>query len=322
MTEIEIIEKEYLLELQRIENTIKNNQNKAIFIVNTAKIINNYEIGTIINERKVWGNKYIEKLSNDLKKYGSGYSKTNLKYMSQFANTFSYDEISQRDVGQISWRCIITIMSKCETHKERLWYVAICYKNGWSRSVLLNQIAMKAYERSLITPSTTSIVTSNDLINEIYKDTYVFDFLDKENIKNEKDLKKQMINNIIKFLKELGQGFALIDTEYKVRLDSSDDYFIDILMYNTKVHCYVVIEVKIGKFHPKDVGQLMFYINAIDEIERNDNDNPTIGLLLCKDADTNVCKITLKNINIPISVSKYKFIEELPEYLEKRLREI
>ena len=322
MNETKIIEKEYLLELQRIENTIKNNQNKAIFIVNTAKIINNFEIGTIINERKVWGNKYIERLSNDLKKYGSGYSKTNLKYMSQFANTFSYDEISQRGVGQISWRCIISIMCKCKTHKERLWYVATCHKNGWGKNILTSQIAMIAYERSLITPSTTSVVSSNDLINEIYKDTYVFDFLDKENIKNEKDLKKQMINNIIKLLKELGQGFALIDTEYKVRLDSSDDYFIDILMYNTKVHCYVVIEVKIGKFHPKDIGQLTFYINAVDEIERNDNDNPTIGLLLCKDADTNVCKITLKNINIPISISKYKFIEELPEYLEKRLKEI
>ena len=93
-------------------------------------------------------------------------------------------------------------------------------------------------------------------------------------------------------------------------------------MYNTKVHCYVVIEVKIGKFHPKDIGQLMFYINAIDEIEKSNTDNATIGLLLCKDADTNICKITLKNINIPIGISKYKFIEELPEYLENRLKEI
>ena len=323
MPEIEIIEKEYLLELQRIESTIRKNQNKTIYIVNTAMIMTYYEIGTIINERKVWGNKYIERLSNDLKKYGSGYSKQNLKYMMKFANNFTEYEIGHQ-LGDklIAWRTLVEILYKSKSKEEKIFYINQVNKNGWSRSVLVSQIAMKAYERSLITPSTTRVVTSNDLINEIYKDTYVFDFLDKENIKNEKDLKKQMINNIIKLLKELGQGFALIDTEYKVRLDSSDDYFIDILMYNTKVHCYVVIEVKIGKFHPKDIGQLMFYINAIDEIERNDNDNPTIGLLLCKDADTNVCKITLKNINIPISISKYKFIEELPEYLEKRLREI
>ena len=318
----EFIEKEYLLELQRIKNTIENNQKKAIVIVNTAAIINYYEIGTIINERKVWGNKYIERLSNDLKKYGNGYSKRNLEYMTQFANTFTNDEITKQLVSQIPWGSIVKIMQKTNSHEEIMWYIKQTHKNGWNRTVLVNQIAMKAYERSLITPSTTSVVASNDLINEIYKDTYIFDFLDKEKIKNEKDLKKQMINNVIKLLKELGQGFALIDTEYIVKLDSSEDYFIDILMYNTKAHCYVVIEVKIGKFHPKDIGQLMFYINAIDEIEKSDNDNPTIGLLLCKEADSNICKITLKNINIPIGISKYKFIEELPEYLEKRLKEI
>lgn len=317
----EIIEKDYLLELNRIKETIRKNQNKAMVIVNTAAIINNYEIGTIINERKVWGNKYIERLSNDLKEF-TGYSYRSLKYMSQFANTFTHDEIRQRGVAQISWRSIIAVMSKCKTHEERLWYVSACYKNRWGKDMLTNQIAMKAYERSLIAPSTTEVVTSDDLINELYKDTYVFDFLDKEHIKSEKDLKREMINNVIKLLKELGQGFALIDTEYRVRLEVSEDYFIDILMYNTKVHCYVVIEVKIGKFHPKDIGQLMFYINAIDELEKSNNDNPTIGLLLCKNADSNVCKITLKNINVPIGVAKYKFIEELPEYLEKRLNEI
>ena len=118
--ELQIIENEYLKELERIKNTIRQNQNNAIVIVNSAAIINNYVIGTIINERKVWGNKYIERLSRDLSEYGNGYSKTNLKYMSQFANTFTEDEISQRGVGQISWRTIILIMSKCKTHEEML----------------------------------------------------------------------------------------------------------------------------------------------------------------------------------------------------------
>ena len=175
MNETEIIEKEYLLELQRIENTIKNNQNKAIFIVNTAKIINNFEIGTIINERKVWGNKYIERLSNDLKKYGSGYSKRNLEYMTQLSSNFTYDEITKQLVSQIPWGSIVKIMQKTNSHKERLWYVSECHKNGWSRSVLLNQIAMKAYEHSLINPITTEVVSkSEDLTNELFKDTYVY----------------------------------------------------------------------------------------------------------------------------------------------------
>ena len=186
-----IKEKEYLIELQRIKDTIRKNQNKAIVVVNTAAIINNYEIGTIINERKVWGNKYIERLSKDLMDYGKGYSKSNLKYMSQFANTFTFEEISQRGVGQISWRTTIAIMSKCKTHEERLFYVELAYKHNWGKDMILNQIAMKAYERSLIEPTTTEIINaSNDeIINEIFKDTYVFDFLDKESIKTEKDLK-------------------------------------------------------------------------------------------------------------------------------------
>ena len=210
--ETQIIEQEYFTELERIKNTIKQNQNKVMLVVNSAAIINNYEIGTIINERKVWGNKYIERLSKDLNAYGNGYSKTNLKYMSQFANTFTQDEISQRVVGQISWRTIILIMSKCKIHEEMLFYVDLAQKNGWGKDMISNQITMKAYERNLIAPTTTEIVhaSNDDLATELFKDTYVFDFLDRNKIKCEKDLKKQMIENIINFLEELGPGFSLV----------------------------------------------------------------------------------------------------------------
>ena len=321
--ETQIIEQEYLIELQKIKKTIRQNQNKAIKVVNTASIINNYEIGTIINERKVWGNKYIERLANDLKNYISGYSFRTLKYMSQFANSFSYDEIRQRGVAQISWRTIITIMSKCKSHKEMLFYVELAHKNSWGKDMISNQISMKAYERNLIEPITTEIIyASNDeLINELFKDTYVFDFLDRKKIKSEKDLKRQMIDNIIKFLQELGPGFSLVGKEYKLTTPTDETFYIDLLLYHTKIHAYVVIEVKIGKFHPSDFGQLIFYVNAIDALEKTNVDEPTIGLLLCKDADTFVAQTTLKNSHSKVGVSKYKFIEELPEYLQKRLRE-
>ena len=189
--------------------------------------------------------------------------------------------------------------------------------------MILNQIAMKAYERSLIEPTTTDILhVSNDVLaNELFKDTYVFDFLDKKKIKNEKDLKKQMIDNIIKFLQELGPGFSLVGKEYKLTTPTNEEFYIDLLLYHTKIHAYVVIEVKIGKFHPADFGQLVFYVNAIDTLEKTENDDNTIGLLLCKDADTFVAQTTLKNSSNKIGVSKYKFLEELPEYLQKRLNE-
>ena len=320
--ETQIIEHEYFFELQKIKNTISQNQNKTIKVVNTASIINNYEIGTIINERKVWGNKYIERLANDLKNYISGYSFRTLKYMSQFANLFSYDEIRQRGVAQISWRTIIIIMSKCKQHEEMLFYVDLAYKNNWGKDMISNQIATKAYERSLIEPTTTEIVhtSNNELVNELFKDTYVFDFLDRETIKNEKDLKKQMIDNVLKFLQELGPSFSLVGKEYKLITPTNQTFYIDLLLYHTKIHAYVVIEVKLGKFQPADFGQLVFYVNAIDVLEKTDIDEPTIGLLLCKDADTFVAQTTLKKSISKIGVSKYKFIEELPEYLERKFK--
>ena len=319
--ENEVIEKDYFHDLQEIKEAIRTNQNKAMVVVNSAMIMTYYEIGTIINKRKTWGSKYIKNLANDLKEYGKGYSYDQLKRMAQFANEFSVQEIGAQPVPQIPWSSIIVIMQKSSSHEKMLWYINETYKNGWSRSMVLNQIALKSYERSLIEPTTSNITKSDDLTNELFKDTYVFDFLDKNNIKNEKDLKNQMIDNIIKFLQELGPGFCLVGKEYKLVTPTDEEFYIDILLYHTKIHCYVVIEVKIGKFHPADLGQLIFYVNSIDDLERTERDDETIGLLLCKEADSYVAKTSLNKAQLHLGISKYKFIEELPEYLNKKLKE-
>ena len=317
----EVIEKDYFHDLQEIKEAIRTNQNKAMVVVNSAMIMTYYEIGTIINKRKTWGSKYIKNLANDLKEYGKGYSKRNLQFMSQFANNFTKNDIVKQVASQIPWFTIVVIMQKSSSHEKMLWYINETYKNGWSRSMVLNQIALKAYERSLIEPTTSNITKSDDLTNELFKDTYVFDFLDKNNIKNEKDLKDQMIDNIIKFLQELGPGFCLVGKEYKLVTPTDEEFYIDILLYHTKIHCYVVIEVKIGKFHPADLGQLIFYVNAIDDLERTERDDETIGLLLCKEADSYVAKTSLNKAQLHLGISKYKFIEELPEYLNRKLKE-
>ena len=319
--ENEVIEKNYFHDLQEIKETIRTNQNKAMVVVNSAMIMTYYEIGTIINKRKTWGSKYIKNLANDLKEYGKGYSYDQLKRMAQFANEFSVQEIGAQPVPQIPWSSIIVIMQKSSSHEKMLWYINETYKNGWSRSMVLNQIAMASYERSLIEPTTSNITKSDDLTNELFKDTYVFDFLDKNSIKNEKDLKDQMIDNIIKFLQELGPGFSLVGKEYKLVTPTNKEFFIDLLMYHTKIHAYVVIEVKIGEFTPADLGQLIFYVNAIDDLERTERDDETIGLLLCKEADSYVAKTSLNKAQLHLGISKYKFIEELPEYLNKKLKE-
>ena len=188
----EIIEKDYIKDLNKIKETIRTNQYKAMIVVNSTMIMTYYEIGTIINERKVWGNKYIERLSNDLKEYGKGYSYESLKKMSQFANEFTIDEIRLQPATQIPWYTLIRIMNKSNSHDEMLWYINQTHKNGWSRSMVLNQFKLKAYERSLLEPDTSPTITvSDDLTNELFKDTYVFDFLDREKIKSEKDLKNK-----------------------------------------------------------------------------------------------------------------------------------
>ena len=318
----DILEKDYFNDLKRIKETIRQNRNKAMVYVNSAMIMTYYEIGAIINKRKTWGSKYIEKLSNDLKEYGKGYSKRNLEYMSFFAHNISKDEIAQQPAAQLPWFTLIEILYKSHSHEEMLYYINETHKNGWSRSMVLNQIELKSYERSLIEPTTSTSIKSDDLSNELFKDTYVFDFIDKNSIKSEKDLKNQLIDNIIKFLNELGPGFSLVGKEYRLVTPTNKEFFIDLLMYHTKIHAYIVIEVKIGEFTPSDLGQLIFYTNAVDKLERTERDEETIGLLLCKDADKFVAETTIEKSMMKLGISKYKLLEELPIYLKKRLKEI
>ena len=207
---MELLEKDYLTDLKRIKETIKDNQDKAMVIVNSAMIMTYYEIGTIINQRKTWGSKYIQKLSEDLKEYGNGYSVQNLKFMSQFANEFCNNRIGLQVASQIPWFTLIRIITKSKSHEEMLWYINETYKNGWSRSTVLKQFEAKTYERGLIAPDTTTSISENDKIKELFKDTYVLSFLNKENTKKEIDLKNALLDNVIEFLHELGPGFTLV----------------------------------------------------------------------------------------------------------------
>ncbi len=320
--EITIIEKDYLTDLNKIKETIKTNQNKAMVVVNSAMIMTYYEIGTIINQRKVWGSKYIENLANDLKEYGNSYSFRNLKYMSQFAKEFSEYEIRQQPVAQIPWGTLINIISKSKSHAEMLWYVEQTYKNKRSRSQVELQFKAKAYERYLINPDTSiqdREVSINSELNEIVKDTYVLDFIGVNDIISEKELQNSILSNIQKFILELGQGFSFVREKYKLPIDDIE-YEIDLLFYHIPSHSYVVIELKTTKFKPEYIGQLLFYTNYIDDYVKSDLDSPTIGIVLCSEANSVVCKTTLKNTK-NLAISKYKVIEELTEYLERKLNE-
>lgn len=322
MREEKIIENEYFNDLKKIKETIKSNQNKAMIIVNTSMIMNYYEIGMIINQRKSWGNKYLERLSIDLKEHGSGYSRSNLFYMQKIASLFTKDEIIQRCVGLIPWRSLITIITKCKDHDKIVWYVNETYNNKWTKTLLENKIKMKSYELRLIEHHDNSIISNdNPLLDEIFNSKLAIGFIDKNKITTEKDLEKELINNITKFILELGKGFAFVGNQYKLEIPNHE-YYPDLLFYNYILHSFVIIDLKLTPFKPEYLGKMIFYVNIANDTLKGENDNPTIGLILCKEAENIVMKYSFGNMITPIKVAEYKFIEELPEYLEKRLKAI
>ena len=317
-----LLENSYLNDLQEIKEAIKENRYKALVVVNSAMILTYYKIGTIIKERKEWGNKYIQRLAKDLKEYGNGFSFDQLRRMARFASIFSEKEIWAQPVPKLTWSTLIEIMNKSSSKEEMLWYINQAYKNRWSRRIVKEQFKAKAYERKLIEPQVTVMVEKDKELKQVFKDTLSFEFLGKLEIKDERDLKERLLDNIISFLQELGPGFSLVGREYRLVTPTNKSFYIDLLMYHTKIHAYVVIEAKIGDFEPSDIGQLQFYINAIDDLEKTKVDNPTVGLLLCKTADSYVVKTTLQGMNAAIGVSKYKMFDELPNYLLEKMKEI
>ena len=322
MREEKIIENEYFNDLKKIKETIKSNQNKAMIVVNTSMIMNYYEIGIIINQRKSWGNKYLERLSIDLKEHGSGYSRSNLFYMQKIASLFTKDEIVQRCVGLIPWRSLITIITKCKEHDKIIWYVNETYNNKWTKTLLENKIKMKSYELRLIEHHDNSIISNdNPLLDEIFNSKLAIGFIDKNKITTEKALEKELINNITKFILELGKGFAFVGNQYKLEIPNHE-YYPDLLFYNYILHSFVIIDLKLTSFKPEYLGKMIFYVNIANDTLKGENDNPTIGLILCKEAENIVMKYSFGSIITPIKVAEYKFIEELPGYLEKRLKTI
>ena len=240
--------------------------------------------------------------------------------MSQFAHFFSENEIRSQPVTQIPWSTLSrVIIQKSSSKEEALWYINQAYKNRWSRAIVIKQFELQAYQRQNILPIVSD---ENSYIQGIIKDTLAFDFISKSEVTDEKSLKDKLIDNILLFLQELGTGFALVGREYKLLTPTGKNFFIDLLMYHTKVHAYVVIEVKLEDIAPADFGQLNFYVNAIDDLEKTETDNETIGILLCKTADNYVVETSFKGLKTPIGVSKYKLFEDLPAYLTNKLNSI
>ena len=246
--------------------------------------------------------------------------------MQKFAKEFDYDTILQHSIAKLPWGSVISIMDKVKNSEERLWYAEKALENLWTRPVLEHQIATNLYRRQALLD--IKINNYNDTLPEelskkaieMLKDPYVFDIAYNEKAL-EKDVENALVSNITDLLLELGNGFAFIGRQYHLEIEG-EDYYIDLLFYNLNLKCYVVVELKTVKFIPEFAGKLNFYLNAVDMLLKKEDDNPTIGILLCRDEHKLTAELALKDINKPIGVAEYKYLQEIPEYLANNLPSI
>ena len=321
-----INDNQYLSVIESIKTEISKAQYNAALQVNKELTLLYYHIGRIINEHKAWGNKFIDNLARDIKiayPNSTGYSVRNLKYMAKFAAEYPNEEFVQRAVAQIPWGHNIVLLDKFSDFAVRKWYIEKTQENGWSRNVLVHQIESGLYERQAIAQKISNFESllpapQNELAVQTMKDPYVFDFIPFKEDMVERDIENALVKDVTALLLELGTGFAFLGNQYHLNV-GGDDFYIDLLFYNLNLRCYVVIELKTGDFKPEYAGQLNFYLSAVDAELKKDTDNPTIGLLLCKNKNNLVAEYSLKDMSKPMGISEYKISSVLPEELSQQL---
>lgn len=278
-------------------------------------------------EQTQWGSSFLETLSRDLQHAfpeTHGFSARNLTYMRVFARDYPNLVISQQVVAELPWGHIILLIQKVKIEVERDWYAQQCIEHGWSRFALDNQIKQNLYERQAISHSKASNYLAklpapqSELAHEMLKNPYNFSFLGLHDDAKEREIEHASVHHITKFLLALGRGFAFVGNQVPVEVDG-ETFFIDMLFYNLKLRCFVVVEIKATKFKPEHAGQLNFYLSAVDAEWRGEHDQPTIGLLLCKSRSKMIAEYALKDIDKPIGVSEYELTTAIPETLKTSL---
>lgn len=320
---------DYKTLLGNIQKRIQESQLKAVLAVNSELILLYWEIGKMLFEKmeaEGWGAKTIDRLAKDLSSgvsNPSGFSARNLRYMKQFFETYRDTPILQRPVAKLPWGHNVTLIEKLSNNDQRLWYADQAIEHGWSRPILKLWIESDLYSRQgkAITNFKDTIPSvDSDLAEQTLKDPYNFSFLSLDKKHREQDLEQGLIDHIQKFLLELGQGFAFVGRQVKLDFGGRD-YQIDLLFYHLKLRSFVVIELKATEFDPRDVGQINFYLSAVDDLLRHPDDNPSIGLILCKTKDNFTAEYAIRDIKKPIGIAEYeiKLMESLPKDLKGSL---
>jgi len=302
---------DYPLLLEDLRSRIRAAQTRAALSVNRELILLYWEIGQRILEsqqREGWGAKVIDRLATDLRSSFpeiGGFSRRNLQCMRSFAEEFSDPQIVQQLVALIPWGHILQIQQKVRDQAARAFYIHQTLAHGWSRAVLVHQIESRLHRRqgkALNNFDRVLPAPQSDLVRETLKDPYIFDFLNLGDEVQERDLHQGLIEQVRRFLLELGAGFALVGAQYPLTVDGRD-FFLDLLFYHLRLRCYVVVELKVGDFEPEHAGKMSFYLSAVDNLLRHPDDQPTIGLILCKTKHSLVAEYTLQGQQKPIGVA-------------------
>jgi len=326
--------------LADIKARIAQSRVKAVLAANHELIALYWQIGRLIVERQRlqgWGNSIVEQLARDIQSAFpgiSGFSRNNIWRMRAFylAYTEKVTNLARPvqdssasnaplPVKQLPWGQNIELLQRLRDPVRRFWYAQEALEHGWSRAVLVHQIKSRLYERqgNAVTNFEAALPPpQSDLAKLAIKDPYVFDFLTLSGDSAERELERGLIENIRKFLVELGVGFAFVGSQYHLEV-GGDDFYIDLLFYHLRLRCFVVIDLKAGAFKPEDSGKMGFYLAAVDDILRHPDDKPSIGIILCGTRKKLVAEYALRNISVPIGVSEYQLSTALPEDLKGSL---
>lgn len=316
--------------LSELKTRIQTARQHAALAVNRELLQLYWQIGNDIlarQHREGWGTKVIERLAHDLRNLFpemKGFSRANLMSMRAFAEAWPKAEIVQQAVGQLPWGHNLMLLTKLKDSRLRLAYAQRAVEHGWSRSLLAMHIESRLLERegqALTNFGARLPAPSSDLARQSLKDPYLFDFLDIGKEADERTIESALVQHVTRFLLELGAGFAFVGKQVQLEV-GGDDFSIDLLFYHLKLHCYVVIELKADKFKPEHLGQLSFYLTAIDAQVKSEQDAPTIGLLLCKSKNKVVVEYALRDASAPMGIADYQLVESLPATLQTSLPSI
>ena len=316
--------------LHDLKTRIRSARTRAALAVNHELVLLYWQIGRDIlerQEREGWGTKVIDRLSTDLRAEFpdmKGFSPRNLKYMRKFAEAWPDEQFVQQAAAQIPWFHNCVVLDKIKERIEREWYIHKTFEHGWSRDILEMQIESRLYHRqgkAISNFAATLPPLQSDLAAQPLKEPYLFDFLGLGNEAQEREVERELVKHITSFLLELGAGFSFVGRQVHLEVEG-EDFFIDLLFYHLKLRCYVVIELKATKFKPEYAGKLNFYLSAVDATMRHESDNPSIGLILCRDRKGLIAEYALKDISKPVGVSEYQLVAAIPENLKGSLPSI